>query len=153
MATTYSSQTHATTETKNTMADASAFWTIGPCCFLGRWSEAFRETRKNDQITLAALFGLSLEWSSGQRTNPFVTHANIRNEILELRTPVNSSRFNFIDTNSHYFMVKRTWTKRRWMKLILIRPGANYGWPNCVSYGKGISGGLSDVGEGTERRV
>jgi len=78
--------------------------------------------------------------------NPFVTHANIRNEIWSYghRNPQGL----FYDTNSHTL-----WSNehgpRGGDEINLIRPGANYGWP-IVSYGKEYWGPI-DVGEGTEK--
>ncbi len=78
--------------------------------------------------------------------NPFVTHANIRNEIWSYghRNPQGL----FYDTNS-----RTLWSNehgpRGGDEINLIRPGANYGWP-IVSYGKEYWGPIS-VGEGTEK--
>jgi glucose/arabinose dehydrogenase len=75
--------------------------------------------------------------------NPFVTHANIRNEIWSYghRNPQGL----FYDTNTHTL-----WSNehgpRGGDEINLIRPGANYGWP-IVSYGKEYWGPVS-VGEG-----
>ncbi len=78
--------------------------------------------------------------------NPFVSHANIRNEIWSYghRNPQGL----FYDNNTHTL-----WSNehgpRGGDEINLIRPGANYGWP-IVSYGKEYWGPVS-VGEGTEK--
>lgn len=75
--------------------------------------------------------------------NPFVTHANIRNEIWSYghRNPQGL----FYDTDTHTL-----WSNehgpRGGDEINLIRPGANYGWP-IVSYGKEYWGPVN-VGEG-----
>ena len=75
--------------------------------------------------------------------NPFVTHANIRNEIWSYghRNPQGL----FYDTETHTL-----WSNehgpRGGDEINLIRPGANYGWP-IVSYGKEYWGPVN-VGEG-----
>ena len=78
--------------------------------------------------------------------NPFVSHANIRNEIWSYghRNPQGL----FYDNNTNTL-----WSNehgpRGGDEINLIRPGANYGWP-IVSYGKEYWGPIS-VGEGTEK--
>jgi len=78
--------------------------------------------------------------------NPFVSHANIRNEIWSYghRNPQGL----FYDNNT-----QTLWSNehgpRGGDEINLIRPGANYGWP-IVSYGKEYWGPVS-VGEGTEK--
>lgn len=80
------------------------------------------------------------------RDNPFVTHANIRNEIWSYghRNPQGL----FYDTDTHTL-----WSNehgpRGGDEINLIRPGANYGWP-IVSYGKEYWGPIS-VGEGSTK--
>ena len=80
------------------------------------------------------------------RDNPFVTHANIRNEIWSYghRNPQGL----FYDTDTHTL-----WSNehgpRGGDEINLIRPGANYGWP-IVSYGKEYWGPVS-VGEGNTK--
>ncbi|NLU98933.1 dehydrogenase [Marinomonas sp. UCMA 3892] len=80
------------------------------------------------------------------RDNPFVTHANIRNEIWSYghRNPQGL----FYDTDTHTL-----WSNehgpRGGDEINLIRPGANYGWP-IVSHGKEYWGPVS-VGDGIEK--
>lgn len=78
--------------------------------------------------------------------NPFVTHANIRNEIWSYghRNPQGL----FYD-NSNHTLWSNEHGPRGGDEINLIRPGANYGWP-IVSYGKEYWGPVS-IGEGTEK--
>lgn len=78
--------------------------------------------------------------------NPFVSHANIKNEIWSYghRNPQGL----FYDQST-----QTLWSNEHGPKggdeINLIRPAANYGWP-IVSYGKEYSGAAS-IGEGTTK--
>ncbi len=78
--------------------------------------------------------------------NPFVRHANIRNEIWSYghRNPQGLFYDNSTDT---------LWSNEHGPKggdeINLIRPGANYGWP-IVSYGKEYANSAS-IGEGEQK--
>jgi len=104
-----------------------------------------RETAQDLSNHAGSIIRLSLD-GRVPVDNPFVTHANIRNEIWSYghRNPQGL----FYDTSNHTL-----WSNehgpRGGDEINLIRPGANYGWP-IVSYGKEYSGPVS-IGEGTEK--
>lgn len=90
-----------------------------------------RDNAQNLTNHAGSILRLNLDGSVPE-SNPFVTHANIRNEIWSYghRNPQGL----FYDTSTHTF-----WSNehgpRGGDEINLIRPGANYGWP-IVSYGK-----------------
>ncbi|QRV23820.1 PQQ-dependent sugar dehydrogenase [Marinomonas foliarum] len=75
--------------------------------------------------------------------NPFVTHANIRNEIWSYGHRNPQGLFYDTDTDTLW---SNEHGPRGGDEINLIRPGANYGWP-IVSYGKEYWGPIN-VGEG-----
>lgn len=101
-----------------------------------------RENAQNLTNHAGSIIRLSL---NGQvpADNPFVSHANIKNEIWSYghRNPQGL----FYDQNT-----QTLWSNEHGPKggdeINLIRPAANYGWP-IVSYGKEYSGAAS-IGEG-----
>ncbi|GGN31414.1 MULTISPECIES: PQQ-dependent sugar dehydrogenase [Marinomonas] len=104
-----------------------------------------RENAQNLNNHAGSIIRLNLD-GSVPADNPFVTHANIRNEIWSYghRNPQGL----FYDTDTHTL-----WSNehgpRGGDEINLIRPGANYGWP-IVSHGKEYWGPVS-VGDGIEK--
>ncbi|MBR7887914.1 PQQ-dependent sugar dehydrogenase [Marinomonas sp. A79] len=101
-----------------------------------------RDNAQNLTNHAGSILRLNLDGSVPE-SNPFVTHANIRNEIWSYghRNPQGL----FYDTSTQTF-----WSNehgpRGGDEINLIRPGANYGWP-IVSYGKEYRD-ASTIGEG-----
>jgi glucose/arabinose dehydrogenase len=113
--------------------------------FFSVGDRGIRENAQNLTNHAGTIIRLNLD-GSVPASNPFVTHANIRNEIWSYghRNPQGL----FFDKST-----STLWSNEHGPKggdeINLIRPGANYGWP-IVSYGKEYADS-SSIGEGSEK--
>ncbi|MCB5161287.1 PQQ-dependent sugar dehydrogenase [Marinomonas algarum] len=113
--------------------------------FFSIGDRGIRDNAQNLTNHAGSIVRLNLD-GSVPNNNPFITHANILNEIWSYghRNPQGL----YYDDDTHTL-----WSNehgpRGGDEINLIRPGANYGWP-IVSYGKEYSGN-TNIGEGEEK--